>query len=86
MGFNDKKTSIMKLVDLLKTHELLMHKCPEVLEIIESYLSYERYVIEKAFRTGKEIGNCYVENGEDKFYLTATQYYYQTFNTGQDED
>lgn len=80
------KTPIESILSILKSHIKLNNECPEVLEIIESYLSYERYVIEKAFRTGKELGNCYVESGEDKFYLTATQYYYQTFNTGQDED
>jgi len=79
------KTPIQSILSILTSHNKLNKECPEVLEIIESYLVYERYTIEKAFRTGKELGNSYVEIGEDKSYLTATKYYYQTFNTGQDE-
>lgn len=53
MNFNDKKTSVMKLVDLLKTHELLMEKCPEVIEIIENlYIDIEKMQIQDAYDKG----------------------------------
>jgi len=77
------KTPIQSILSILISHNKLNKECPEVLEIIESYLAYERYTIEKAFRTGKELGNSYLEIGEDKFYLTANQYYIQTFKTNE---
>jgi hypothetical protein len=53
MDFNDKKTSVMKLVDLLKTHEPLMQKCPEVIEIIENlYIEIEKMQIIEAYKKG----------------------------------
>jgi hypothetical protein len=72
MDFNDKKTSMMKLVDLLKTHEPLMQKCPEVIEIIENlYIEIEMMQIIDAVNYGcSDFGS--VKN--------AKQYYNETYN------
>jgi len=80
MDFNDKKTSMMKLVDLLKTHDLLMAKCPEVIEVIENlYYDIEKMQIEEAFNKGKEMSDNYVVVNGETFYLTAMKYYNQTY-------
>jgi hypothetical protein len=72
MDFNDKKTSMMKLVDLLKTHEPLMQKCPEVIDIIENlYIEIEKMQIEQAFDKGAlEWDKLKYYNGKD-FYLKS---------------
>jgi hypothetical protein len=69
MNFNDNKTSVMKLVDLLKTHELLMEKCPEVIEIIENlYLDIEKMQIQDAYDKGSsEWNKVEYKDGKD-FY------------------
>jgi hypothetical protein len=69
MNFDDKKTSVMKLVDLLKTHELLMQKCPEVIEIIENlYLDIEKMQIEEAFDKGASEWNAIEYKDGKDFY------------------
>ena len=73
MNFNDKKTSMMKLVDILKTHELLMEKCPEVIEIIENlYVDIERQQIIEAYRDGRSDQFSKVP----QFYNRNAMYYY----------
>jgi hypothetical protein len=78
MNFNDKKTSVMKLVDLLKTHELLMEKCPEVIEIIENlYLDIEKNQIIEAYRNGRTDQQSSIGRWYNRSSLT---YYNETFN------
>jgi len=73
MDFKDKKTSVMKLVDLLETHELLMEKCPEVIEIIENlYLEIEKNQIIEAYRDGRSDQFSKVP----RFYNRNALYYY----------
>ena len=48
-----KQTAMMKLIDLLKLHKVVMGKCPEIIEIIEElYVDIEKQQIEQAFRDG----------------------------------
>jgi len=77
------ETAIQIILRLLSSHDKLNKQCPEVIEVIESYLEIEKKQIEDAFKIGKDLGNSYVEINEDKFYLTANQYYIQTFNTNE---
>lgn len=73
MNFNDNKTSVMKLVDLLKTHELLMEKCPEVIEIIENlYIDIEKNQIIEAYRDGRSDQFSKVA----RFYNRNAMFYY----------
>jgi hypothetical protein len=78
MDFNDKKTSMMKLVDLLKTHEPLMQKCPEVIEIIENlYIEIEKNQIIEAYRNGRTDQQSSI----GKWYnRSSLNYYNDTFN------
>jgi hypothetical protein len=75
MDFNDKKTSVMKLVELLKTHELLMQKCPEVIEIIENlYIDIEKMQIEEAYDKGaSEWNKVEYKDGKD-FYKKSYEF------------
>ena len=78
MDFNDKKTSIMKLVDLLKTHEPLMQKCPEVIDIIENlYIDIEKNQIIEAYRNGRTD-----QQSKDSRWHNRTSifYYNETYN------
>jgi len=52
------QTAMMKLIDLLKQHKVVMKKCPEIIEIIEElYVDIEKQQIEQAFRDGWLDGN-----------------------------
>jgi hypothetical protein len=52
------QTAMMKLIDLLKLHKVVMKKCPEIIEIIEElYVEIEKQQIEQAFRDGWLDGN-----------------------------
>ncbi len=62
-----------RLADLLKKHELVMDRCPEIIEIIEDlYIDVEKQQIEKAYNESWRL--------RDKPYLTALQYYNETYN------
>ena len=82
MDFNDNKTSMMKLVDLLQTHELLMEKCPEVIEIIEDlYIEIEKKQIIDAYWEGRTDQN----KGIDEWYNRgALKYYNEKYSTNED--
>ena len=70
-----KETSMRKLAKLLKKHELLMEKCPEVIEIIEDlYVEIERMQIADAFDTGA------YEYNRMKF-LDGRDYYKKTYGS-----
>jgi len=64
----DENTAMIKLADLLRQHEIVMDKCPEIIEIIEDlYVQIERQQIEQAFESGKHT------------LTTARKYYNQTY-------
>ena len=68
-----KETSMHKLANLLKKHELLIDKCPEVIEIIEDlYVEIERIQIVDAFDTG-----AYEYNRMK--YIDGRDYYKKTY-------
>lgn len=81
MDFNDKKTSMMKLVDILKTHKPLMDKCPEVIEIIEDlYIEIEKKQIIDAYWEGRTDQN----KGIDEWYNRgALNYYNEKYNSNE---
>jgi hypothetical protein len=48
-----EKTAMRRLADLLKKHEFVMDRCPEIIEIIEElYIDVEKQQIVKAFEDG----------------------------------
>ena len=52
------QTAMMKLIDLLKLHKVVMGECPEIIEIIEElYVDIEKQQIEQSFRDGWFDGN-----------------------------
>lgn len=81
MDFNDNKTSMMKLVDILKTHKPLMDKCPEVIEIIEDlYIEIEKKQIIDAYWEGRTDQN----KGIDESYNRgALNYYNEKYNSNE---
>lgn len=71
----DKNTAMMKLADLLKHHEVVMKKCPEIIEIIEDlYVEIEKQQIMDAYGKDRVCVNhdgcTYMMNGEE--YYTET--------------
>lgn len=62
-----EKTAMRRLADLLKKHDFVVDRCPEVIEIIEElYLEVEKQQIVKAF----EDGHTAIINSEQ--YYTST--------------
>ncbi len=66
------QTAMMKLIDLLKLHKVVMKKCPEIIEIIEElYVDIEKEQIIEANE------DCLMnELGE---LLSGEQYYNETY-------
>jgi len=75
----DENTAMMKLADLLKQHEVVMEKCPEIIEIIEDlYVQIERQQIIEAYYTGADEES----DRHGAMYQTkedAQHYYYSTY-------
>ena len=67
------KTAMRRLADLLKKHEFVMDRCPEVIEIIEDlYIEVEKQYICMAYNDG-----CV--NAGLKLNRTAEEYYNVTY-------
>jgi len=67
-----KETSIEIILRLLSSHYKLNKECPEVIEVIESYLEIERLQIQDAFNDGYSLGkNGHIlenyDNGKEYF-------------------
>lgn len=66
----DNKTAMMLLVNLLKQHEVLMEKCPEIIEIIEDlYVEIEK----------QQIIDAYAKGSNDRLKNTINDYYNETY-------
>ena len=67
-----RDSSMIKLAKLLKKHELLMERCPEVIEIIEDlYVEIEMYQIIDAFDKGAyEYNRMKFKDGKDFYKIT----------------
>ena len=70
------ETAIQIIVRLLSSHDKLNKECPEVLEVIESYLTIEQIQITSAWNDGYLLGvNGFIlEN-----YSTGKGYYEQLY-------
>jgi len=65
----DKNTAMMKLADLLKQHEVVMEKCPEIIEIIEDlYVEIEKQQIIEAYGEGFSNGNRINFRNRNEYY------------------
>jgi hypothetical protein len=66
------QTAMMKLIDLLKLHKVVMGECPEIIEIIEElYVDIEKQQIIEANEdcSTNELGELF----------TGEQYYNETY-------
>jgi hypothetical protein len=70
------ETAIQIILRLLSSHDKLNKECPEVLEVIESYLTIEQIQITSAWNDGYLLGvNGFIlEN-----YSTGKGYYEQLY-------
>ena len=69
-------TAMEKLVEALKLHEVLMEKCPEIIEIIEIfYMEVEEIQIKNAWENGMKSYNGY--------FGTAENYYNETYKKNE---
>jgi hypothetical protein len=70
------ETTIQIILRLLSLHDKLNKECPEVIEIIESYLEIEKMHIECAWNNGYLLGkNGFIlEN-----YSTGNEYYKEVY-------
>ena len=71
-----KETSIQIILRLLSVHDKLNRECPEVIEVIESYLEIEKQQISNAWNDGFLLGKngFLLEN-----YSTGKGYYEQLY-------
>ena len=71
-----KETSIQIILRLLSVHDKLNRECPEVIEVIESYLEIEKQQISNAWNDGFLLGKngFLLEN-----YGTGKGYYEQLY-------
>jgi hypothetical protein len=70
------QTAMMKLIDLLKLHKVVMGECPEIIEIIEDlYVEIEKQQIIEAY------GKNRVQVNQDgaTYIITGEQYYNETY-------
>ena len=66
----DNSTAMMKLANLLKQHEVVMEKCPEIIEIIEDlYVEIEK----------QQIIDAYAKGSNDRLKNTINDYYKETY-------
>lgn len=66
----DENTAMMKLADLLKQHEVVMEKCPEIIDIIEDlYVEIEK----------QQIIDAYAKGSNDRLKNTINDYYKETY-------
>ena len=70
------ETAIQIILRLLSSHDKLNRECPEVIEIIESYLEIEKMDISSAWNDGYLLGKngIILEN-----YSTGKGYYQQLY-------
>jgi hypothetical protein len=75
-----KETAIQIILRLLGSHDKLNKECPEVIEVIESYLNIEQNQITSAWNDGYLIGKygSILEN-----YSTGRQYYNYKYITNE---
>jgi len=71
-----KETSIQIILRLLSVHDKLNRECPEVIEVIESYLDIEKQQISSAWNDGFLLGkNGFIlEN-----YSNGKEYYNEKY-------
>jgi hypothetical protein len=70
------ETSIQIILRLLSVHDKLNRECPEVIEVIESYLEFEKNEIASAWNDGFLLGRkkFILEN-----YTTGKEYVEQVY-------
>ena len=77
----NKQTAMMKLADLLKHHEVVMKKCPEIIEIIEElYVDIEKQQMGDAYYDGKNNGMDICNPLSRAKGISFEQYYNETYN------
>jgi hypothetical protein len=76
------ETAIQIILRLLSSHDKLNKECPEVLEVIESYLTIEQIQITSAWNDGYLLGvNGFIlEN-----YSTGKGYYQQLYKVTNED-
>jgi hypothetical protein len=76
------ETAIQIILRLLSSHDKLNKECPEVLEVIESYLTIEQIQITSAWNDGYLLGvNGFIlEN-----YSTGKGYYEQLYKVTNED-
>ena len=76
------ETAIQIILRLLSSHDKLNKECPEVIEIIESYLEIEKMDISSAWNDGYLLGkNGFIlEN-----YSTGKGYYQQLYKVTNED-
>ena len=74
----NKETPIQIILRLLNLHDKLNKECPEVIEVIESYLEIEKNEIASAWNDGYLLGrNGFIlEN-----YSTGKEYYNEKYKS-----
>lgn len=77
-----KETSIQIILRLLSVHDKLNRECPEVIEVIESYLEIEKQQISNAWNDGYLLGrNGFIlEN-----YSTGKEYVEQVYKVTNED-
>lgn len=71
------ETAIQIILRLLSYHDKLNKECPEVIEVIESYLDIEKNQIIEAYRNGRTDQQSSI----GKWYnRSSLNYYNDTFN------
>jgi hypothetical protein len=67
-----EKTAMRRLADLLKKHEFVVDRCPEIIEIIEElYIEVEKQQICMAYNDGRVNAGLKQNRTADEYYTVT---------------
>jgi hypothetical protein len=67
-----EKTAMRRLADLLKKHEFVVDRCPEIIEIIEElYIEVEKQQIGMAYNDGRINSALKLDRTSEEYYTVT---------------